>query len=565
MDARIVFQFICMCLLANNHAQITISNTNPYNNSNHLINSVLLGGGVSANNVSYQGDPIQVGFFNAINSNLGIDSGIVLSTGDIIDLDPNFFGFGNIPSSTNSDPDLLNVANSVPALINQPFNVTGIFDVATLEFDFIPNSDTLSFNYVFGSDEYLTWINSEYNDVFGFFISGPGISGPYASPSGFPNGSINIANVPNSTPPLPITISSVNNLLNSQYYIDNQSTFPQTISCNGFTTSFTATTLVQCGEIYHIRLALADGSDANLDSWVFLKAGSFSSNGSVSVSSGIANSDTLLYEGCNAAYFTFDRPDASNDFIVYFDVDGTATPSLDYPEISDSLVIPAGQFSDTLFIYPNLDTISESTETVILNVIYERCSGILDTVTANIYISDYPPLYLTLPDSLNICHQLFESATIKSEWGGGIEPKSLTWSNGANQDSIIVSPDSTQLFTLNIADGCNQEISDSTLVWNQCPIENINIFTPNSDGINDFFAPINLDDYPDPSVLIYNRWGKLVYVNEDYQNDWTGLHYESNDELKEGIYYYIIDPESKKYNYNSTLISGYVHLIRNEQ
>ena len=564
MDARIVFQFICMCLLANNHAQITISNTNPYNNSNHLINSVLLGGGVSANNVSYQGDPIQVGFFNAINSNLGIDSGIVLSTGDIIDLDPNFFGFGNIPSSTNSDPDLLNVANSVPALINQPFNVTGIFDVATLEFDFIPNSDTLSFNYVFGSDEYLTWINSEYNDVFGFFISGPGISGPYASPSGFPNGSINIANVPNSTPPLPITISSVNNLLNSQYYIDNQSTFPQTISCNGFTTSFTATTLVQCGEIYHIRLALADGSDANLDSWVFLKAGSFSSNGSVSVSSGIANSDTLLYEGCNAAYFTFDRPDASNDFIVYFDVDGTATPSLDYPEISDSLVIPAGQFSDTLFIYPNLDTISESTETVILNVIYERCSGILDTVTANIYISDYPPLYLTLPDSLNICHQLFESATIKSEWGGGIEPKSLTWSNGANQDSIIVSPDSTQLFTLNISDGCNQEISDSTLVWNQCPIENINIFTPNSDGINDFFAPINLDDYPNPSVLIYNRWGKLVYVNEDYQNDWTGLHYESNDELKEGIYYYIIDPESKKYNYNSTLISGYVHLIRNE-
>ena len=564
MNAHVVFLIVSMWLLVNNHAQITISNANPYNNSNHLINNVLLGGGVSANNVTYQGDPIQVGFFNAINSNLGIDSGVVLSTGDIIDLDPNGFGSGNIPFSTNSDPDLLNIANSVPPLINQPFNVSGIFDVATLEFDFIPNSDTLSFNYVFGSNEYLTWINSEYNDVFGFFISGPGISGPYSSPSSFPNGSINIANVPNSSPPLPITISSVNNLLNSQYYIDNQSTFPQTISCNGFTTSFTATTVVQCGEIYHIRLALADGSDANLDSWVFLEAGSFSSNGSVSVSSGIANSDTLLYEGCNAAYFTFDRPDASNDFVVYFDVGGTATPSLDYPEISDSLIIPAGQFSDTLFIYPNLDTISESTETVVLNVIYERCSGSFDTTTANIYISDYPPLFLSLPDSLNICSELFESAMIQSEWGGGIEPKSLIWSNGANQDSIIVSPDSTQYFILNIVDGCNQEISDSTLVWNQCPIENINVFTPNSDGINDFFVPVNLDDYPNPSVLIYNRWGKLVYVNEDYQNDWTGTHYESGDKLKEGIYYYIVDPESKKYNYNSTLISGYVHLIRTE-
>ena len=84
MDVRIVFLFIYMCLLANNHAQITISNANPYNNSNHLINNVLFGGGVSANSVTYQGDPIQVGFFSAINSNLGIDSGIVLSTGDII-------------------------------------------------------------------------------------------------------------------------------------------------------------------------------------------------------------------------------------------------------------------------------------------------------------------------------------------------------------------------------------------------------------------------------------------------------------------------------------------------
>ena len=99
MNVHVVFLFFSMWLLTNNHAQITISNANPYNNSNHLINNVLLGGGVSASNVTYQGDPIQVGFFNAINSNLGIDSGIVLSTGDIIDLDPNGFGTGNIPSA----------------------------------------------------------------------------------------------------------------------------------------------------------------------------------------------------------------------------------------------------------------------------------------------------------------------------------------------------------------------------------------------------------------------------------------------------------------------------------
>ena len=563
MKIKVIAVLLNLSLIIHYFAQITVTNSAPYNTANQLINNVLLGGGVSANNTSMFGDAIQIGFFNGINTNLGLDSGIVMSTGDIADLDPSSFGGGNSPINTNTDPDLLNVANSVPSLINQPFFVSGIFDVATIEFDFTPTSDTVSFNYVFGSNEYLTWVNSEYNDVFGFFISGPGITGPYSSPPGFPNGSINIATVPNSIPPLPITISSVNNVLNNQYYIDNQFTFPQTVSCNGFTTLFNATTIVQCGETYHIRLALADGSDSSLDSWVFLEAGSFSSNGSVSVSSGIANGGNFLYEGCNAAFFTFDRPDASNDFTVYFDIQGTATPSLDFPLINDSLVIPAGQFTDTVFVYPILDTITEPTETVILNVIYESCNGNLITSTATIYISDYTPLYLDLADSLNICSDLFESATLQSDWGGGIDPIALNWSNGSDQDVIIVSPDSTQYFSLSIYDGCNQEIHDSVLVWNQCPVENINVFTPNNDGINDFFVPINLDDYPDPSVLVYNRWGKLVYANENYQYDWDGTHFKSGNELNDGLYYYIVDPKSNKYDYATNLINGYVHLIRN--
>jgi len=53
------------------------------------------------------------------------------------------------------------------------------FDASILEFDFIPQSDTLKFNYIFGSEEYPEYVNSGYNDVFGFFISGPGIAGPF--------------------------------------------------------------------------------------------------------------------------------------------------------------------------------------------------------------------------------------------------------------------------------------------------------------------------------------------------------------------------------------------------
>ena len=265
--------FVCSSLIK---AQITTDYNAPNNNPVHLIDNVLLGGGVIASNHAYQGDSMQIGFFNGINSNIGLDSGVVMSTGDISVLDPNFPGFGGTPFSVVTDPDLLNVANSVPPLIGQTFTVSSINDVAVLEFDFIPTSDSLFFRYVFGSNEYLTYVNSQYNDVFGFFISGPGITGPYSAPAGFPNGSVNIATVPNSNPALPITISSVNNVLNNPYYIDNQNIIPQTVVCNGFTSVFTAKAQVQCGETYHIRLAIADGTD-NLDSWVFLEAGSFTS------------------------------------------------------------------------------------------------------------------------------------------------------------------------------------------------------------------------------------------------------------------------------------------------
>ena len=154
-------------------------------------------------------------------------AGIVMSSGHALDADLNGNpGTANTPANgtacvTNPNTvcnDLLTVANSVPPLIGQAFNVSGINDMCVLEFDFVPQSDTVKFNFSFGSEEYLTWVNSSFNDVFGFFICGPGITGPYSSPAGFPNGSENIAVVPGSVPALPITVSSVHPGLNGQFY-----------------------------------------------------------------------------------------------------------------------------------------------------------------------------------------------------------------------------------------------------------------------------------------------------------------------------------------------------------
>jgi len=275
----LIFSFISLLV----YSQITIDNNAPNDNPTYLINDVLLGGGIIASNHSYQGDSVQIGYFDATNTNLGINSGIVMATGDILVLDPFYTGFGATISNIVTDPDLLNVANSVPPLLPSPFTnsftVGSINDVAVLEFDFVPTSDSLSFEYVFGSEEYFGFENSQYNDVFGFFLSGPGISGPFSSPAFHPNGSVNLAIVPGSSPELPITISSVNSVtpINDQYFVDNTGGLDTIASADGYTTVLTAYAAVQCGETYHIRLAIADGTDPGLSSFVWLQAGSFAS------------------------------------------------------------------------------------------------------------------------------------------------------------------------------------------------------------------------------------------------------------------------------------------------
>jgi gliding motility-associated-like protein len=69
-------------------------------------------------------------------------------------------------------------------------------------------------------------------------------------------------------------------------------------------------------------------------------------------------------------------------------------------------------------------------------------------------------------------------------------------------------------------------------------------FSPNSDGINDFFEIPNLYKYPNNNIKIFNRWGALIYEAAPYQNDWDGRSYHPatiGEELPVSTYYYILD------------------------
>jgi gliding motility-associated-like protein len=386
------------------------------------VQNVLLGNGVIVSNVTYNGVQGSIGSFTtgAIPTNLGISSGIVMSTGKVNQTPAigspvaNFASFSN---GTGSDPDLQSL---MPGYI--------LYDASVLQFNFLPLSDTLKFRYVFASEEYPEYVNLGYNDVFGFFITGP-------NPSGGNYLNKNIALIPGTA--LPVTIDNVNSGAHAIYYVNNQGMGGTSIVFDGFTVVLTAWCLVQPCVNYHIKLAVADAKDSYYDSAVFLEANSFHTN-AVSVSTfysiPVAGNDAI--EGCNDAIFSFKLPaPAVNDYPVYYTIGGTATNGVDYSHIADSVIIPSGQDSVILAIHPFIDGITEGFETVTL-IIQTSICGVPDTFTINIL--DQHPMTISSKNDTTICAG--DAVTLWSHVSGGFPPFTFEWSNGAHTAQTMVNP-----------------------------------------------------------------------------------------------------------------------------
>ncbi|UPT68476.1 MAG: choice-of-anchor L domain-containing protein [Sphingobacteriales bacterium JAD_PAG50586_3] len=253
------------------HAQLVVMPGTPAN----ALAKVLGGSCANITNITYTGAPIALGVYNANNANIGLTEGMILTTGNrILAMGPN-----NIASS--------GVDNGMPgdALLT---SICGFetYDAAILEFDFTSEIDDSVFvKYVFGSEEYPEFVGQVYNDVFGFFISGPGISGEQ-----------NISMIPGTS--TPIAINNVNQISNTNYYVDN--TGGPYLQYDGHTTVLYAKFFAQTGVTYHMKIKIADAGDGIYDSGVLLEgypAGSNNISGYVTYQGNPASSGTAyLYE-----------------------------------------------------------------------------------------------------------------------------------------------------------------------------------------------------------------------------------------------------------------------------
>lgn len=458
---------VCAFLFATSvyHAQITVDQSFTID---EYVNDILLGTGVQASNITYTGSDVQIGYMQGGEGTIyPMTDGLVLSSEHAGNLDPTFAG-GFIPAGegVSGDADLLDIANSVPGMIGQGFSVSSVNDLCILEFDFIATGDTVKFNYSFGSDEYLEWVNSSYNDIFSFFLSGPGISGPYDSPGGFPDGAVNIASVPGTDPLLPITISSVNDQLNSEYYIDNINN--DDIAQDGFTIKLVATHTVTCGETYHIKLAIGDGSDTALESIVVLEAGSFTSNSvvEVSLSTDVGGTDTnIIYEDCGIATLTFTRPIETIlevEEMVFITYQGTAESGIDYTELVDTVIFAPFVEIVSFELDAFEDGLNEGTEFVQLEILnLAACNGGGLTSYFEFFIADFPePLVV---DGYDISMCIGDTMDIEPIITGGYGNYSYEWNTGDTDPLLTISPLVTTSYNVIVSDTCGMPSDDGDI------------------------------------------------------------------------------------------------------
>ena len=490
----VILTFIILFLsFQASYSQLLISNAIKTNtDAETLIKDFLLGNGITISSVSWSGfyfttnNSGQIASFNNGNStNLGIKKGIIMSTGDVLgapgpnDNDRATTDWYCVCSEIYDPYDICytyqiascqHTDNDLESLLVGASGQS--YDAAVLEFDFIPASTPITFKYVFASEEYPEYVCSDFNDVFGFFITS-------LQSDGYNYNKKNIALIPGTN--LPVAINTVNlgvagiqpgtgecNLSYSNYYVDNgDGKIPNpnsSVQYDGFTKVLTAKVDVIPCKKYHIKLSIADLYDGQFDSAVFLEAGSFSSpSASISKTYNNSNVDTLALEGgCNDARVCFNlTTPQSTDMVIPLNYKGstTDTTGLDYPVLPKSITIPANQLQACFNISPIADGITEGTEKIVINAKTSSCGYSKTTV----HVFDYIPLTATPnPSGISICEG--GNTTISVTAGGGIsnKPYKYLWSNALGTgNSANVSPLTTTTYTVTVTDACGSNAKAS--------------------------------------------------------------------------------------------------------
>src|SRR5688572_20351024 len=415
----------------------TLDSVHPVNNPLSQIIQSLAGSGITISNIQTNVPAYASTMYGSFScgsaAKLGIESGLVLTTGSV-----------DSAKGPNSQTGMTGEHQPLPGYPDDGYPLLDAIaggdghDAVWVSFDIVSSSDSIKFDYVFASEEYKEFVGSQFNDVFGFFISGPGITGTK-----------NLAVLPNSN--TPVTINSINPGSNGQYYIDNDyleyllnnQQIPASLDSarflnleyDGLTVVLTARTAVQPGQTYTLILAIEDVGDDILDAGVFIGAGSITSGAcppSVTISANPAG------EICAGTNVTFTATPTN----------GGATPSYQWKLNGNNVGTNSNTYSSNALANGDIVTVVMTSSLACASPLTATSNAITMTVTVPLV----PSVSITANPGNTICtgtNVTFTAtptnggATPAYQWklnGNNVGTNSNTYSNNAlvNGDVITV-------------------------------------------------------------------------------------------------------------------------------
>ncbi len=262
--------FVFLAVIFKSNAQqssLSVNRTDSLNNTLEAIAKSLVGSGVEVLNIKCNlpiGSPAYGTFLDSKKS-IGLKNGVLLTNGSI----------ENAIGPNNKKGQSKKLFAQGDSLLGALISADSTCDACILELEIIPYADTLTFSYVFASEEYDEYVGSKYNDVFAFLIEGEGIEGVK-----------NMALIPFTD--IPVAINNVNNgnkkkpdfvPKNSTFYIQNttNNAVNPNIQYDGYTKLLEVRQAVKAGSKYRLKLGITDVYDYYLDSGVFIEGKSLSS------------------------------------------------------------------------------------------------------------------------------------------------------------------------------------------------------------------------------------------------------------------------------------------------
>ncbi|NQY11745.1 MAG: DUF2341 domain-containing protein [Flavobacteriales bacterium] len=343
----------------------------------------------------------------------------------------------------------------------------------------------------------------------------------------------------------------VDSITNEVVVYDNPiASFTVADVCDGYESEFVNVSTIETGSIVSTTWDFGDGNNSivNSPAHQFFNIGDYEVNLQVVSNNGCADDTTIstTVQEIPVANFSAEGVcfETATSFINKSSIaNGTLTY---YWDLGNGTDISAALNPELEYALPGVYAVK---------LIATSNIGCIDSVSNGIVVFSIPVVDAGIDTAMSMGETINLYAT------GG---ENFIWTPASTLDnSLAQSPETfteeSQLYTVVVTDefGCQNQDDVMVTVRDDFNVTVSNVLTPNGNGENDYWVVENLASYSNNVVTVYNRLGKPVFHQENYQNDWEGL--SGTDILPDGTYYYLITFSDTDVEYK-----GAITLLRNK-